>query len=641
MQLNRKKIFEWIFRYRYIIALACFIVCVLFGITGSSIGCWCEQFGVEDKELLLGVSREVRSDEWAVSTPMLWSQYQDPHGAFSYYSSVVRGGPTDVFLEYGQPVHNILMIYRPFYLGYLFLPIAQGMAFFWCGRWIALFLVSFEFGRLLTKDKRGLSVVYALAVLFAPVVQWWFAINGLVEMLIYIQLSILALHYFLTRSDFRIRAVCVAAIVICAGGYVLTFYPAWMIPLAYVLLAMIVWQLAEHRKECKMKLRDWLLCAGGAVVFFASMLYLYHMSKDTIETLMNTVYPGSRIEKGGGVLTYMFSSTANIWYALTGNGLAAPPNENAYFIDLFPICYLLPVIYRMKARKKDLFVICLMVPIVFLAFYCILGVPSIVAKVTLIGRSTANRALVGLAYANLLLLFRTISEYETFTLKFPIWKSAVLACVTAAAVVWLNTTLNFEFYTKSRLIVTIAVFAVLYFSSMNYRHKAVKGMFCAVLAGVLLFSGFLVNPVRAGVKSIQKIPLLGEIEKIVSNDPDALWITEGEGLPIINIGIMAGAPTLTSTNIYPNFETWKKIDDDGDEEDIYNRYAHITMNLVSEEIEDPFEGPVAPDCFVVNLTVDQLVELDVDYMLSGHEFQDDRLEIVAQASGYYIYKILP
>lgn len=41
------------------------------------------------------------------------------------------------------------------------------MAFFWCGRYIALFLVSFEFGMLLTEKKKGLSVTYAFMMLFA------------------------------------------------------------------------------------------------------------------------------------------------------------------------------------------------------------------------------------------------------------------------------------------------------------------------------------------------------------------------------------------------------------------------------------------------------------------------------------------
>lgn len=61
-----------IYKYRYIIAGCLFVV---FEITGSSVGMWCNYLGDVDEEVLFGVSRAIRSDEWAVSTPMLYSQY--------------------------------------------------------------------------------------------------------------------------------------------------------------------------------------------------------------------------------------------------------------------------------------------------------------------------------------------------------------------------------------------------------------------------------------------------------------------------------------------------------------------------------------------------------------------------------------
>ena len=110
-----------IYKYRWIIAAAIFIICVILGINGSSIGEWSSFLGGEDTGLLLGVSRAIRGDEWATSTPMALSQYFDASGAFSYFSDVVIGMPTDVFLEYGQPVRDIAVLFRPFHWGYLFL----------------------------------------------------------------------------------------------------------------------------------------------------------------------------------------------------------------------------------------------------------------------------------------------------------------------------------------------------------------------------------------------------------------------------------------------------------------------------------------------------------------------------------------
>lgn len=43
----------------------------------------------------------------------------------------------------------------------------------------------FELGMFITGGQKKLSVMLSICVSFAPFLQWWFAINGLVEMLIY------------------------------------------------------------------------------------------------------------------------------------------------------------------------------------------------------------------------------------------------------------------------------------------------------------------------------------------------------------------------------------------------------------------------------------------------------------------------
>lgn len=94
------------------------------------------------------------------------------------------------------------------------------------GRLIALFLVTLQTGLLITKQNRGLSVALATFITFAPFVQWWFAINGLVEMLVFGQLAILLLYYYMNTDNLLRRFTFAGLAAICAGGYVLTFYPS-------------------------------------------------------------------------------------------------------------------------------------------------------------------------------------------------------------------------------------------------------------------------------------------------------------------------------------------------------------------------------------------------------------------------------
>ena len=46
-------------------------------------------------------------------------------------------------------------------------------------------------------------------VVLAPAVQWWFAINGFVEMLIFAQLSIILLKKYMLTKNYVIRTGCV------------------------------------------------------------------------------------------------------------------------------------------------------------------------------------------------------------------------------------------------------------------------------------------------------------------------------------------------------------------------------------------------------------------------------------------------
>ena len=89
-----KKIGEWIYQYRYYIAIILFIICVLLELSGSSIGCWNDfvHSNVTEDGVIFGKSRGIRSDEWAVLTPMTFSQFFD---GFHYFSNMVRAEQTD------------------------------------------------------------------------------------------------------------------------------------------------------------------------------------------------------------------------------------------------------------------------------------------------------------------------------------------------------------------------------------------------------------------------------------------------------------------------------------------------------------------------------------------------------------------
>lgn len=56
-------------------------------------------------------------------------------------------------------------------------------------------------------------------------------------------------------------------------------------------------------------------------------------------------------------------------------------------------------------------------------------------------------------------------------------------------------------------------------------------------------------------------------------------------ITIHNVPLLGRSFVLNSTNAYPNIKLWKKIDKENDDSKVYNRYAHISFNLIDENSE--------------------------------------------------------
>ena len=94
-----------------------------------------------------GEERGIRSDEWAVQTMYMLSQGASE---FSYFNSNLRGTLTDMFTLINAPVSDVLMISKPFHLGYLLFGNSVGLSIWRLGRLIALFFATLELSMILT-----------------------------------------------------------------------------------------------------------------------------------------------------------------------------------------------------------------------------------------------------------------------------------------------------------------------------------------------------------------------------------------------------------------------------------------------------------------------------------------------------------
>lgn len=620
-QRGLKQGFELIYKYRFVLSFLLLIMLVSFKISGSSMGCWKLFLGDGESGIRLGEPRVWRSDEWGTLTPLCFRQQYNTLGPYNRYSQTLGSILTDNMLVYGQPSWDILTLFRPFYWGYLFFGSDRGLSWFWCSRLIVLFLSWFELGMLITDGQKKLSVMLSVCVSFAPFLQWWFAINGLVEMLIYGACFVLGSNYLVSRA-FNPRKIAVAVgMAVCAVGYVLTFYPTWMVPVAWGFVPLFLWVVIWKFNRNVLRRVDvvpWLLIF---VITAAGLTVLAVTSWDVIKAELNSVYPGNAPSSSGGTgLWWMMKYPISLVSRFSMNELIV---ENSSIICFAPAGFILALWVIIKEKKKDPLLILLLGINLFLAWYYCVGIPKWLAKMLLLSFVNSNRGPQVLGFLRLTLFVRAVALKEKAPKR---WLAALAAVISSAVPMRLALGftkyepggLRYEYFdTAEKILVVWAILAVVFY--LLYRARKSKYTMAVLgVCTVVLASSIWINPVAKGVPEITKSETMQQIRDLVKEDPQAIWLVVDMAYPATNIPAMAGADCLNTTQTYPQKTRWEMLDQEGEYEDIYNRYCHIRASLGSKTMLEL----VSTDYVEVTLSPEELKKLNIRYIVSTNDFDE-------------------
>lgn len=634
MRLN-----DALFRYRYVIAVVVVLVLVAFNISGSSIGAWANYIGQPELDhLLFGMNREIRSDEWAAFTPFAFSQAQQIN-AFPYFNDSIRATATDMFIVYGQPVWHWAMIFRPAQVGYLFLSTSRGLSFFWVFRTVWLFMSVFELGRVLTKDNRRLAVILSVLVTFSPVVQWWFAVNGLVEMLATGSMAIVFIYHYVKSKRYMLRLCLALGLSWVGGTYILTFYPAWQVPFGYVFLMLaifVIWDNAKHMIWSWKK--DVLVLSVAVFVMGALVGMVFLTSKDTLQAVLNTVYPGKRVGVGGGYGRFLLDSPFSIAYGFTG--LTWERGMNVMY-DFLPLVWVVGTFVLVKTKDKLLGLLFALNIIFFV--YITFGIPTIFAKLTLLSYTIAPRVIPPFGVVNLLILIRLLSLKYTFE-KLRLWRVVAFAlavCASVGALVLHDDYIQVSDLTRNQTLLLIAcsTAVVIVFYDVIIRQHHTQFLVFSII-GAFFFGG-MVNPIRRGAAVVESNHLIQAMKRIDASDK-GVWIVENEVYPTTNAPLLAGVSSINVTNTYPNMALWRQFDN-GKNEAIYNRYAHILVRVAA--VNDVEFGLPYPDTVEVTANSEHLKRMNVRYVVSRRDLtewqtQDVVFKLLEQQNGFNIYELV-
>lgn len=635
-------LFDKLHKWRWAIAAVVLVIAVALQLNGSSLHRWNTYIGEYTYNgVLFGVSREIRTDEWARATPTVKALSFEN---FPLYSQILRAAPTETVVTTAKTTWDFSAVFHPFVWGYLLFGFTYGLSYAWCCRFILLFMLSYDFF-MMVSGNRKLSFAFAVTIVYSPVVQWWF-VTPISELLVSCFGLTLAARKYLTSQSIKTKLMTAFAVFVLLGNYVLTLYPAWMVPMAYMLLGLILWVIIENRKAIRLRLKIDLPIIGGTILLFGvAMVIIYFRSASAIHDMTNTVYPGTTRNNTTEQIKYLFSNPGNILSPYS-NAFVGNLNvcETAGMFTLFPVGILLGIYAMIRKKKIDILFVLLAAVSGILALFTFVNVPLWFRKITLMDLTMSHRIAPILDLVQVIMLFRAVSMlYEEKRMR---WFVALPVSVLMALFIYEN--FHKYNYVSGHELLYAGIFCgllLLIFSAV-YAGKNGKGrcMFATLMIIVSLFAGGTVNPVQVRADEIEKNTLISGIRKIVEEDPDGKWLVEDLNYPYAMLPLMAGAPTINCANNYPNLELWYKLDPDRDNEYYYNRFAaQITTYLVEDE-HSSFKSGVTDDQFRFYLDIDDIPIMNISYILSNQElegFSTEKVHIekIYSWSVFMIYKV--
>jgi len=597
--------FKWKKQIAFITVLCVMGGLIVLQINNSSMECFNAVFPnnmSEASQLTFGTPRPIRSDEFIVGTP-------------AFFHSNLNGQLSEpVFVKDSQSIivfiNNIITLLNPYYWGELWLPASY--AFSW--RFVvnnAFFIyILYRLFVIITK-RRSFSIIAALLILFSPVVQWWSVPIYFALVCGYI---VFFYDFFQTESRWK-KLIYAWALVCCTSAFAYVIYPAWVIPLVYFYLCVLVGIYATE-KSINFKKTDIQYIVPTCLLMLIVVGAYIITSGDAASNMLETVYPGKRFSAGGGLNDiYWGDYLAAPFLPWKVNNMPANQSELSHFLHLFPIPIVL-FILRYKEFKKHKAMTALVCFNIFCDWYMVFGIGEHMAKYSLLSYTLPDRLHIIWGFSSFLLLL--LESYFITPLK---WREQQKSdkikwlLMNACVVIFL-----LWFGMKQKALINYieisnyvyACVTVILLGSLLYFGK--KKIFIAILCVLTAVSGAVVNPINLGADMLVETPLAKEIREIDQRD-SGRWIGLNDLFTPKYI-YAQGVDCLNYLSWPPRFDLFEPLDKEGKFYDIYNRYAHVAVILTTEETTFDL---MQADYFVVHLNINDLQKWNVKYVVARGE----------------------
>ncbi len=274
-----------LFRFAIIILLIYGVFYVGNALSPSSYGILLNQIGAESEGLFFGNPQKIRSDEWAVYTPLLQAAVKNNFERYNKTSAYQE----DLRPILSLPIKDWSIPFKPALLGFYFLPPAYAFSLYYFIT-MALFLSGFAMMFRTFGLSEVNSIAFALLVYFSGFSQNWWSVIGLMAAFFSWSYVILV-----SRKNFYLRLL------------LFYFFISWMIfsmfyPVFFYGFAVIMAVLLYCFNRDFFNIKN--VISFGICAIFALLTYLFYI-KDSLLPLANTIYPSQRMAISGGEVSLM------------------------------------------------------------------------------------------------------------------------------------------------------------------------------------------------------------------------------------------------------------------------------------------------------------------------------------------------
>jgi len=360
-----------------------------------------------------------------------------------------------------------------------------------------------------------------------------------------------------------------------------------------------------------------------------------------MNAISQTVYPGARVVSGGELpWGQLFSSWFGLNYITNGLNLRGVifPNESEGSSYLFlgvVLLVALPLVWRFIAPLGDRLrgvVIAATVAMTLFLTQMFVGLPSIVAKLTLLSIVPERRALIGLGFTSMVLVVSVGVSLERLTVPTLARRLAgiVLVAASAAGVIGLAQDFRAADAPVGNKMIAVALLAAVGVASLYFWRPFVSVCLIATFGLVVSLPA---NPLVNGLSQTRDSAVVS-MARTTAAEPGETGAWVGETYFIASLLTTAGVQNLSGVNLYPNVPAWELIDPDREYENAWNRYSQAVWSF-DMSLKAPVVRLVQADMIevVINPCDPVLDKFNVRHLVTPRRMQGTCLSAPSEVVG--------